>query len=611
MKTQTISFLLLITLIFSLSTPPSLAHAASLTVNSLADTKAVDGYCTLREAVENANNNSATNADCAAGSGADTITFSVSGTITLGTNLTGISDTAGLTIDGTGQAVTISGNNLTPVASVPGNVSLTLNYLTIADGNTNIYGGAIQNYGTLTIANSTFSNNHNSSYDGGAIYNRNTVIITDSTFSGNSAASNGGGIYSLSGAVTITDSTFSNNTAATGGGVHCYSCTMTVTNSTFSGNNTPNGSGGGIYIIYSILTVTDSTFFGNGASWGGGGGGIFANYSGLTIVNSVFSGNSATGSPGGAIFNGSTMAISKSTFSGNSAGAGGGISTQGANSTIANSTFSGNSATVSPGGGISNAGGLIITNSTLSGNSASSGGGISRTAGTMTLRNTIVADNTGGNCSGTITNGGNNIDDGTTCGWGATYGSMSSTEPLLGILTGSPAYFPLNAGSPAIDKGDDPMCAAAPVNNQSQNGVARPQGAHCDIGAFELDYIMPMVSSITRSNPNPTDLPSVDFTVTFFEAVTGVDLSDFSLTITGVSGAAVSGVSGSGSVYTVTVNTGSGIGTIRLDVVDNDTIVDLALNPLGGVGYGNGNYTSGETYAVRFYQFCLPLMLKY
>jgi hypothetical protein len=155
------------------------------------------------------------------------------------------------------------------------------------------------------------------------------------------------------------------------------------------------------------------------------------------------------------------------------------------------------------------------------------------------------------------------------------------------------------------------MCAASPVNNQSQNGVTRPQGAHCDIGAYELDYIMPMVSSITRANLNPTNLPSVDFTVTFFEAVTGVDLSDFSLTITGVSGAAVSGVSGSGSVYTVTVNTGSGIGTIRLDVVDNDTIVDLALNPLGGVGYGNGNYTGGETYAVRFYQFCLPLMLKY
>jgi len=56
----------------------------------------------------------------------------------------------------------------------------------------------------------------------------------------------------------------------------------------------------------------------------------------------------------------------------------------------------------------------------------------------------------------------------------------------LGSLTGSPAYFPLNAGSPAIDAGDDAICTAAPVSNTSQNGLTRPQGAHCDIGSFEL-----------------------------------------------------------------------------------------------------------------------------
>jgi CSLREA domain-containing protein len=611
MKTKTIHFLLLFTLIFSLLTPPTIAHATSLTVNSLADTKVIDGSCTLREAVENANKNAATNVDCAAGSGADTITFSVSGTITLGSSLPSIADAAGLTIDGTGQAVTISGNNLVSVAGVQSIASLTLNNLTLANGKTGIYGGAIENYGTLTITNSIFSNNSNSAYDGGGIYNfRGTVTITNSTFSGNTAAHGGGGIYSLNGIVTIIDSTFSSNTAANGGGIYSYDCTLNVTNSTFSGNNAPNGSGGGIYSVYGPLTVINSTFSGNGASWGSGGGGIYGDAGSLTIVNSIFSGNSATGSPGGAIFNGSTMAISKSTFSSNSAGAGGGIFTEGPNSTIANSSFSGNSATDSPGGGIGNSGGLIITNSTFSGNSASNGGGIGRTGGTMTLRNTIVAGNTGGNCSGTITNGGNNIDDGTTCGWGSSSGSMSNTNPLLGVLTGSPAYFPLNAGSPAIDKGDDPICAASPVNNQSQNGVSRPQGAHCDIGAYELDSTAPIVNSSTRLNPNPTNLSVVSFTVTFSEPVNGVDLSDFSLTISGISGATVSGVSGSGSVYTVAVNTGSGVGTIRLDVVDNDTIVDLALNPLGGVGEGNGSYTNGETYAVRFYPVYIPLLSK-
>ena len=41
-------------------------------------------------------------------------------------------------------------------------------------------------------------------------------------------------------------------------------------------------------------------------------------------------------------------------------------------------------------------------------------------------------------------------------------------------------------GSPAIDGGDDTLCAdAATVNALDQRGVVRPQGSHCDIGAFE------------------------------------------------------------------------------------------------------------------------------
>jgi hypothetical protein len=43
----------------------------------------------------------------------------------------------------------------------------------------------------------------------------------------------------------------------------------------------------------------------------------------------------------------------------------------------------------------------------------------------------------------------------------------------------------LNPGSAAIDAGDNTICAAAPVNNTSQNGVTRPQGPACDIGAYE------------------------------------------------------------------------------------------------------------------------------
>jgi hypothetical protein len=129
-------------------------------------------------------------------------------------------------------------------------------------------------------------------------------------------------------------------------------------------------------------------------------------------------------------------------------------------------------------------------------------------------------------------------------------------------------------------------------------GVGADNGNFNTGQVYTVDKVPPSVVSITRVNPNPTSLPNVDFTVTFSEAVTGVDVSDFTLSVTGVTGASVSGVSGSGSVYTVTVYTGSSDGTIRLDGIDNDSILDATSNPLGGVGAGNGNFTTGQVYTV-------------
>ncbi len=119
------------------------------------------------------------------------------------------------------------------------------------------------------------------------------------------------------------------------------------------------------------------------------------------------------------------------------------------------------------------------------------------------------------------------------------------------------------------------------------------------VGALSVPMV-PDVNSITRTDTDPTNAASVDFTVTFSESVGGVNTSDFALTTTGgVSGASISGVSGSGTTYTVSVSTGTGDGTIRLDVSDDDSITATSDgDPLGGAGAGNGDFTGGQSYMV-------------
>jgi 2',3'-cyclic-nucleotide 2'-phosphodiesterase (5'-nucleotidase family) len=112
---------------------------------------------------------------------------------------------------------------------------------------------------------------------------------------------------------------------------------------------------------------------------------------------------------------------------------------------------------------------------------------------------------------------------------------------------------------------------------------------------YTVDKTAPTVDSILRVNPNPTNLASVDYTVTFSEDVTGVHENDFALALTDITGASVTGVAGGPKVYTVTVNTGTGDGSLRLDVDAGATIIDLAANPLAGPYTGGATYTVDKT----------------
>lgn len=117
---------------------------------------------------------------------------------------------------------------------------------------------------------------------------------------------------------------------------------------------------------------------------------------------------------------------------------------------------------------------------------------------------------------------------------------------------------------------------------------------------YSLNRAAPIVTSILRADPNPSTADNVRFTVSFSEAVSGVDVSDFALAPTGsVAGPTITEVSGVGNLYTVTIGTGTGSGTIRLDLVDNDSIVDASSLPVGGLGAGNGNFTAGEEYSIN------------
>ena len=110
---------------------------------------------------------------------------------------------------------------------------------------------------------------------------------------------------------------------------------------------------------------------------------------------------------------------------------------------------------------------------------------------------------------------------------------------------------------------------------------------------YTVDKTAPTVNSILRAAANPTAAASVTFNVTFSESVTGVATGNFTLSVTGVSGASVSSVSGAGTAWTVTVNTGTGSGTIRLDLTSfTPSISDGVGNTLSTA------FASGEVYTV-------------
>ncbi len=307
-----------------------------------------------------------------------------------------------------------------------------------------------------------------------------------------------------------------------GGGLLCNgagdgkACSPTLAQLAFRGNSAYRG-GGAIYNDgqhgASSPSISQSSFSGNSSA--GDGGAIYNNgrygTSSPSISQTSFSANSAAYS-GGAIYNyadlgTSNPSISHSSFSSNTADRAGAIYNRGVNGTsspsISQSSFSGNRARF--GGGAIYNDSYSGTSSptldfvTLSGNSVNNqmaGGALYSVYGAKPkINHSILWGNSeNGDSAGVFD------DEATTSYTNSIVQGMSgdefvSGEPLLGDLqdNGGPTLSMLpKSGSPAIN-----AATACPADATDQRGVARPQGAACDLGAVERRPDVALSISVT------------------------------------------------------------------------------------------------------------------
>ncbi|MBX7104662.1 MAG: right-handed parallel beta-helix repeat-containing protein [Gemmataceae bacterium] len=262
-------------------------------------TKAGDAPGSLRQAIFDAN----------ASLGVDTVQFSFGGATTIGLTAGELVVNDGVVIQGQSAVNSVvsqaaASGRVFRVAG-PGVFTVTFDSLTIAGGKITS-GGSAQGAGIVALDEN--------------------IVISNSVVRDNSTLSSGGGIeIHEGGTLTVINSTISNNTATgiNGGGIFINrnAGSATITNSSITGNTATVGSGGGVYsAVGGNIQIIASTLSANSAAINGGGVGI-TNRGNLTVRNSTVSGNVAATGAGismTAYFQGQAL-VQNSTVTGNTA----------------------------------------------------------------------------------------------------------------------------------------------------------------------------------------------------------------------------------------------------------------------------------------------------
>lgn len=390
-----------------------------------------------------------------------------------------------------------------------------------------------------------------------------------------------------------------------------------------TGNPAKGGGGAGGQYARKVVTVTPGNSYaivvgagGNGGTGDGPAGGD-STFAATTVIakggaggtgaaNGVAGSGSASGGAGDQVYAGGSGS------SGNGAAGTGGAGGGGAGSTGAGGAASGLTAgTGAASGGGDGGAGLASRAAGNAGSSAGGGGGggyatnnTDRSGGdggagqvvisyagapVVTTDPATVLTTVGATLNGTVSSNGAattvTFEYGTTTGYGTTVSAVPS--PLAAGASSTPVSAAISGLLPNT---------LYHYRVKGANSVGTTNGTDRSFTTLPP----PAVSSINRASADPTTAGgAVTWTVVFSASVTNVDTPDFSLIQAGgASGASITSVTGSGTTWTVTANTGTGsAGTLGLNLVDDDSIVNAVGTQLGGVGAGNGNFT-GQTYTL-------------